>query len=68
MSQTEIQKTIEEQRIKIDSKSISALSEKFDCSLQTVRLSLKFLLNSEKAVQIRLAAKEILLQQVNKIK
>jgi len=54
-------------KIIIASKHKSDLAKEFSVSLQTVRMSLEYVFNSETAKSIRARAKELLLEQVNLI-
>ena len=54
-------------KIIIASKHKSDLAKEFGVSLQTVRMSLEYVFNSETAKLIRARAKEQLLEQVNLI-
>ena len=43
------------------------IKDEFDCTLQTVDMSLKFVFQSEKADKIRKRAKELLIEESQKI-
>lgn len=54
-------------RIEISSKHKNKLAEEFNASKQAVQMSLDFVFNSEQAKNIRTRAKELLLQEANKV-
>lgn len=54
-------------RIEIPSKYKKQLAEEFETSLQSVQMSLRYVFNSETAEQIRLRAKEMLQEEIEKI-
>ncbi len=54
-------------KILIHPKLSRDLAEEFKTSYQTVKMSLQYVFNSQKAKEIRLRAKELLLKEVNKI-
>ncbi len=67
MSKHKIEQVINQSRVLLDSESKKAIAKKFKCTQQTVRQSLKFIINSPKAESIRKEAKAILLKQASKI-
>lgn len=67
MSSQKINEVIKQVSIKLDADSKKVIAKKFNCTTQTVRDSLKYILDSPKAKKIRQEAKSILLKQANKI-
>jgi hypothetical protein len=67
MSKHKIEQVINESQILLDPESKKAIAKKHGCTQQTVRQSLKFIINSKKAESIRKEAKAILLNQASKI-
>ena len=68
MSKQKIEQVINQVKILLDVESKKALAKKHKCHLQTVRQSLKYVINSKKALAIRQDAKKILIAQASKIK
>lgn len=54
-------------RIKVPSEFIHILTKEFDTTAPTVYASLRYYNNSEKAIEIRKKAKELLLKEANDI-
>lgn len=59
---------MEKLTILIASKHKSQIANEFEVSKQTVQMSLSYVFNSPLAKQIRLRAKELLIEEANKIK
>ncbi len=54
-------------KIRIHHSYLKQIAEEFDCTTQSVRMSLEYVFNSEQAKSIRKRAKELLLEEVNQI-
>ncbi len=56
------------ERIELSVRHRRALAVEFNTTLQTIRMSLQYVFNSKQAHAIRRRAKEMLLQEAEKIK
>ncbi len=54
-------------KIRIHHSYLKEIAEEFNCTTQSVRMSLEYVFNSEQAKSIRRRAKELLLNEANKI-
>ncbi|MBN9293777.1 MAG: hypothetical protein J0G96_07350 [Flavobacteriia bacterium] len=51
-------------KIRIHGDYMQQMAKEFDCSIQTVRMSLYYVFNSDKSKEIRKRAKELLQKEV----
>jgi hypothetical protein len=56
-----------QKRIKLNGEHVRKLQNEFDCTMQTVRMSLQYVFNSDKAISIRKRAKQLLIEEANQI-
>lgn len=58
---------MQKKRIQIAPELKKTLAKEFSKSLQAVQMSLDYVFNSDTAIKIRLRAKELLIEEANKI-
>ena len=58
---------MEKRKIEVSDKHKNILKDEFDCTIETVRRTLRYEFDSEKAKNIRKRAKELLQEEIEKL-